>query len=352
MILLSKKKIVYPVTYEKVKEINADYIILNSGRNAGKSYAVKKLIILDHLLKGKKMMYIRRRKEEIKDKDFDYFDDMPINELTDGEYDSIGSYQKNLYFQKLDEKTGKFVNVALVGKQFAVQSERAYRSHVYKDYTVGVYEEFVSTDIYLNNETDSLLNLASSVLRANKGKLYLIGNLTNRNNPYYRDWQLVNFGKQQLDTIDYYTIDDVRIALYRCPDSVGLNKMTFGHSKKAMDGVEYESTPQPKLFDDIENFRTIYTIVFEYNELKYLMLFLQHYNGNVVWYVMPKTTELQKNTRLITNKFVSGNPYATNGFIPLNGNEKELFWHIANNNICFSDNLTGTEFWKFYKSMN
>ena len=349
---MSKKKIVYPVTYEKIKDIKGEYIILNSGRNAGKSYAVKKLIILDHLMKDKKMMYIRRRKDEIKDKDFDYFDDMPIKELTGGLYDAIGSYQKNIYFQVLDEKTGKFLNVKHIGRQFAVQSERAYRSHVYKDFTVGVFEEFVSTDIYLVNEPDALLNLASTVLRSNHGTLYMIGNLTNRNNPYFRDWQLTNYGKQELDTIDYYNIDDVKIALYRCPDSVGLNKMTFGHSKKAMDGVEYESTPQPKLFDDIENFAVLYTMVFEYNDLRYLMQFLRHATDNrLVWYVQPKTTELQKNTRLITNKFVAGNPYATSGFVPLNGNERMIFGQIENNNICFSDNLTGTEFFKFYHEM-
>lgn len=347
-----KRKIVYPVTYEKVREIKADYIILNSGRNSGKSYSVKKIIILDHLLKGGKLAYIRRRRDDIKDKDMDYFDDMPIKELTNGQFDAIGSYQKNLYFQKLDEKTGKFINVQHVGRQFAVQSERSYRSHVYKDYTVGVFEEFASTDIYLDNEPDTVQNLVSTILRSNKGVMYMVANLENRDNPYFREWSLVNFGKQKENTIDYYNLGDVKIALYRCPNGVGLNNMAFGHSKKAIDGVEYRSEIQPKLFDDITAFESIYNFVFEFNELKYFIQLLRHITKNsYTLYCTPKTTPIQPNTRLITNHFVSGNPYATNGFIALTQNENIVFNMIRNNNICFSDNLTGSEFKRFYKQI-
>ena len=347
---MSRKKVVYPVTKEKVKSIDADYIILNSGRNTGKSYSCK-LLALDEILKGNKFAYIRRYKEEIADKDFNYFDDIPISTITKGEYDTIGSYQKKLYLQKYDESKGKFVNVKCVGQQFCISAESQYRSRVFKDYTIAIFEEFITTDIYIANETQAVQNLASSILRSRKGKIYLIGNLTTRNNPYYREWELSGALNQKIDTIDYYTYDDVKIAVYRCPDGVGLNKMTFGQAKKAVDGLEYTSTKQPHLFDDIENFKYLYRMVFEYNDLKYLISVLQHrYKKQLVTvYVEPKTSDIQKKTRLITNKYTQGNLYATKGFVAINKNEERIFKMMKQGNICFSDNLTGTEFNKLIK---
>lgn len=346
---MSAKKIVYPVTKEKIKSIEADYIILNGGRNCGKSYSCK-LLALEEILKGNKFAYIRRYKEEITDKDFTYFGDIPINTLTKGEFDSIGSYQKKLYLQKYDEKSGKFLNVKCVGEQFCLSNEDKYRSRVYKDFTIAIFEEFITTDIYLNNETDKIQNLASTILRSNKGRLYLIGNLTTRNNPYFREWELTGALTQALDTTDFYTFDDVKIAVYRSPNGVGLNKMTFGHSKKAIDGVEYTSTKQPHLEYDYSNYEVIYNFVFEYNIMSYLIQLLSHKTKDILTlYVQPKTTPVQKDTRLITNQYTKGNPLATKGFVPLSKGEMQIFDMIKTGNICFSDNLTGTEFNKFIK---
>ena len=39
------KKIIHPVTVERLEKIQGDIIILNGGRNTGKSYSVKVLML-------------------------------------------------------------------------------------------------------------------------------------------------------------------------------------------------------------------------------------------------------------------------------------------------------------------
>ena len=83
----------------------------------------------------------------------------------------------------------------------------------------------------------------------------------------------------------------------------------------------------------------------------FLMELLQHkISGAVTWMVSPKNTKPQENTRIICNKFILDN-YATQGFIPLSDGEKIAFNYLKNDKICYSDNLTGTEFKQCYNML-
>lgn len=347
------KKIIHPVTVERLEKIQGDIIILNGGRNTGKSYSVKVLMLREAFkainknnICECKFIYLRRFHDDTKDiYSQTYFDDINISLITNGKYNSVIVYRHEIYLGNIDEN-GKQTRDVNIGRVCSMTKVITYKSQVFANYKYIVFEEFVS-DQYTVDEPNKLLNFMSTVFRDRKGVVYMIGNLVSRFNPYFREWELTGAMTQALDTIDSYRFEDVNIKVWRCPDGVNLNKMAFGHAKKAIDGVEYESTVQPHLDIDREQAQLIYTLVLQHNEIMYLMELLS-VDNNIIWYVSPKTTPIRKNTRVVTNKFTP-DAITTNSFIGLNENEARAFDLLRRNKVCFSDNLTGTEFKQIIK---
>ena len=93
-------------------------------------------------------------------------------------------------------------------------------------------------------------------------------------------------------------------------------------------------------------YNNLYTIVLEYNEFKFLCELLQdkEESNNIFWYVQPKTTEVKSGTRVISNKFSPDPYYSLSLRRPINDNERQVFNMFNKGKVCFSDNLTGTEF--------
>ena len=350
---MANKKIIHPVTVEKLEKINGDIIILNGGRNTGKSYSVKVLMLKEAFNSinelgqcTAKFIYLRRFHDDTKDIfSQTYFDDININLITGGKYNSVIVFRHEIYLGNIDDN-GKQTKDVNIGRVCSMSKVITYKSQVFANYKYIAFEEYVS-DQYLTTEPDKLLNFISTVFRDRKGVVFMIGNLVSRFNPYFREWELTGALGQTLDTIDTYKYNDVVIKVWRCPDGVNLNKMAFGHAKKAIDGVEYESTVQPHLDIDRESAQLIYTVVLQHNELLYLMELL-NVDNNLIWYVSPKTTPIKKGTRTVSNKFTM-DALTTNTFIGLTANEGRAFDLLRLNKICYSDNLTGTEFKQIIK---
>lgn len=345
---MANKKIIYPVTVEKLEKIKGDYIMLIGGRSTGKSYSVKYKMIRDayNSIEGgvcmSKFIYLRRFLDEIKDIfTQSYFDDIPVKELTNGAYNMVTVYRHEIFLGNMNEETGKETREILIGRVCALSWNTKYKSQVFQNYKYIVYEEIIA-DSYINNETKALFNFNSTVFRNDKGTCFLIGNLISRFNPYYREWNLTNALTQEENTIDTYKIDNVVIKLWRCPNGVN-NKMVFGHAKKAVDGVEYETEVKPHLPKDIEEYNILYTVVLKHNDFMYLCELLNDKQNNITWYVQPKTTPVQKNTRVITKDYAIS-PLWSNSFRALTEGERTAFDLIRAGKVCYSDNLTGTEF--------
>ena len=89
----------------------AIYNILLGERSNGKSYATKKLCLWEAYHekdfktgKPKKRYqfgYLRRWREEIKSRDIElYFADMPIEEITDGQFNGVYSYRNDIFLKR------------------------------------------------------------------------------------------------------------------------------------------------------------------------------------------------------------------------------------------------------------
>ena len=375
MATLSKKKTAEKTDFVKAKTVEKiagdnDIIILLGERSNGKSFAVKELLLKRAYKYGEQFGYLRRYNEDTKDYLVgEYFSDVIrnkngheyIKEWTEGKYTTITAYRKSIYFANVSEDGEKIIRGAKIGRMFGLSNSEHYKSLSFPEIKNIVYEEFVTSGYYLQGqggEPKLLLNFLSTVFRHERGHLYCIGNKVSRINPYFGEWQLTNIPKQKVNTVDIYhvkneeTDTETKIAVYMTHTMKINSGMFFGNAAKAITGGEWETDEQPHLTGHRDDYNLIYTTVFKYDRTTFLMEFLQsRVNPNdFTWYVTPKTTPIQKNTRVVANTYNLNN-LCTIGFVPLTKNEQTIFSMIRQGKVCFLDNLTGTEFKQCYNML-
>lgn len=161
-------------------------------RSNGKSYQVKhKKAVEKYLKTGKRFILMRRLREEITSEKIEqYFQDVDVSKLTNGKYNCITLYRKNLYLSIYDNETGKTKRFEKIGYVVALSTEQNYAGASYLDVEDIIFEEFMSRTTYLSNESNKLMNFYATVDRKRlKVRLWLVGNTISRVCPYINDWR-------------------------------------------------------------------------------------------------------------------------------------------------------------------
>lgn len=325
------------------------WMILYGMRSNGKSYAVKKYA-LEQAAKGIKFVYLRRWSEDIKAKEVDtYFDDMDVEQITDGKYNGVTAYQGFFYFTYFEDDKEKRGDQ--IGRYCSLNQAERYKSQVFKDYGVVIYEEFLTNKIYLgsndNPEPKQLMQFVSTVARDRNIYVFLIGNTISRVCPYFSEWGLKGIMQQQPGTIDIYHLRGengvVDIAVENCEVVETKSKMFFGNTAKQITSGEWEVNDCPKLLKPYAFYNMLYEIDMQYGEFKYIMqLLADGETGGTFVYIYPNTTG-RKIRRVITNIF-NVDPMISNGLNPRIKAECLISECFRTGKVCYSDNLTGTDF--------
>lgn len=325
--------------------------ILYGMRSNGKSYSVKKHVI-ENALKGRNFVYLRRWSEDIKTASVEaYFDDMPFGELTDGKYQGIKAYQGYLYFYTIGEDDKPVRSGPAIGRYCALNMYERYKSQVFKDVDSIVYEEFLTDKFYLGTsetpEPKLLMQFVSTVARDRDINVFLIGNTISRVCPYFSYWGLKGVMQQKPGTIDIYHLRGengvVDIAVENCEIVATNSKMFFGLAAKQITSGEWDVDEVPKLLKPYEFYSMLYELTVVAGDFKYIMQLLSDdENGGLFVYVYPNTTE-RKTVRILTPEFHT-DPFITNGFRNDIKAEVAMCNAIRAGKICYSDNLTGTDF--------
>ena len=342
----------YPIYSKDIRRLapECDYLILYSNRDTGKSYATKEYLLSEAYDKGAEFVYLRRGRLEVKDIDTaDYFADMDISKITKGEYQYINVFRRRIYFA--NDEDGKIVNKKKIGYVMSLQEMESRKSLMYPKVETIVFEEYVTESYYLPHEADSIFpNLISSIFRDRKGFVIMVGNKVSKFNPYVQEWNLHKLPSQKTDTIDDYEFTDeggktVKIKSWNIKPREDTSGMFFGNSAKNIDGDSYKVQSQNKLDDDVESFTVVHSLVVDVQNIKYLMQFMRHKTdpSRFTWYVSPKTTPIQKGTRVITDKY-SSDPLTSHSFTPLTEGERIAFDYIRRGKIAYVSNMLGTEF--------
>ena len=356
------------VSQKKIAQLEKthEYIMLLGERSCGKSFATKNHCITRAIESGGDEMFIYLRRYDADTKDslcVGYFADVPVYEMTKGMYDTIDVYRKGIYLANIDQETGKITNRKKIGFVHALNNSERYKSLMFPKVERIIYEEFISMNgQYLpaaGGEPDLLEQYVSTIFRHRKGHVFLIGNLISRICPYYRKWSL-DIKNATAGGVQEYVFKsesegktvDTRLCVYMT-DSLNYNSgMFFGSVAKSITQGAYECTEQPHLPEHIGHYNKVYTVVMQHEDFMFLMYMLVHkeHPERMTWYVEPKTKpEIKKNTRVISSQF-SDNILWTNSFEPLSKQESYIFSLLDDDKICFSDNLTGTEFKNILKN--
>lgn len=161
-------------SYDKVLSYNAFLNILIGERGVGKTYGAKKYVINRFLKKNKQFVYIRRYETDL--------------------IESVGSSSDNKFFEQIKEefpdhkfdihKTKKvrklIIDKKVCGYALPLSSADSLKSSTYENVDTIIYDEFMlkegSTQHYLRNEPEFILDLIETVARLRDVKIFLLGN--------------------------------------------------------------------------------------------------------------------------------------------------------------------------------
>lgn len=330
----------------------AQYNILLGERSNGKSYQVKHYCIKRFLYDNEMFVYLRRFTVENKNMMVNaYFGDVDIKKLSKGKFDAIDIWRGEIWLCIYDEKN-KLIRDTKCGLVMSLSISSHYKSMSLLSIKNIIFEEFITDDLYLPNEPNRLQQLISTIARRNEICVFLIGNTISRLCPYFNEWQLVNIPKQKQGTIDLYRmkteqIDEkgeriiITIAVEVCENSGKNGKMFFGNVASAINEGAWETDVHPHMEYDYKECKSLYGITFSKHNMIYIAEILRSPDDTMFIFVRP--TKKVNTRRHITREY-SDDFMITSKFVQITRGDKVFAQLLKLNNVCYSDNLTGTEF--------
>lgn len=348
--MAKKKK--YDIT--KLVQTGANYLIPLGKRSNGKTYQVRKKVLEDAYTGRGNFVYLRRYRDDIKQSYVQsWFEDENFNieDVTEGNYNTVICWQGFIFFGKYDEETGKTEKGARIGRYCALNEDYRYKSQSFPHTINIVYEEFVTDGIYLNNEPNRLQQFVSTVFRDDKGSVFLIGNTLSRVCPYFYEWGLSNTLRQPQGTIEIYNkhMQDshgndviVKIAVENCNNDGVNSGMFFGQTAKQIVSGEWDVEPFPRLPKALEEYDDIYKLSVCYQDFIFGLQLLCDENGAIYLYVSNMDKPFD-DFRIIQEDF-SDDIKITSSLDNRSKAEMKMRECFKNNKTCYSDDLTGTDF--------
>lgn len=234
-------------TLDAILTHNADYNMIYGERSNGKTTAVLRYGLEDHINSGyvNQLAIIRRWEEDFKGKNGQQmFENIVhlgwVEELTKKKYNSIYYYSQRWFLCNYDEfgnKTAQADDPFALG--FSITSEEHYKSTSYPNIKTILFDEFITRQYYLPEEFVKFQNLLSTIIRLRTDvKIFMCGNTINKFCPYFAEMGLSGVKKQQRGTIDVYTYGDSTL-------KVAVEYSDFPSKKKASN--KYFAFNNPKL---------------------------------------------------------------------------------------------------------
>lgn len=324
------------------------------------SYKDKEHVIKKSIKKGNRFILMRRLKEEIKAEFIEqYFMDVDVIKLTDGEYNCITLYRKHIYLSNYDVETGKTTRGLHIGYAVALSTEQNYAGGSYLDVTDIIFEEFMSRGVYLADEVNKLMNFYSTVDRK-RGivKLWLVGNTISRVCPYIEEWDLFNIiqeknqGKMMIKWIPTGDVDEdgvpveVLLAVEHCRET-GRTSYIIGSHASMLNKGHWQSDPQPLLPKSYKCYKKLYQIMFLYKSFKFACNYMMDKETkDLIWFIYPYTKEIKDGIIVFSDRIKQSPYYQRDIYNPSIKNKKlrDLLLTFRENRIFYANNLCGTEF--------
>ena len=324
------------------------------------SYLKKEEVIKQAQTKGNRFILMRRFREELNSSWIEsYFSDVDVENLTNGEYNMITMYRKELFLTFYDVETHKSKRGLKIGYAIALSTEQNFAGGSYLDVTDIIFEEFMSRTMYLHDEANKLMTFYSTVDRK-RGlvKLWLVGNTITRVCPYIQDWGISNImftlkqgeiksvwiptGEYDEDGVKVY----VKLAIEHCKSTGSSNYVIGTHANSTNKG-EWQSDPQPKLPKSYNEYKKLFRIMFCYKTFKWVGEYLlDNITKDTCWFIYPYSGDIKDKTIVFSDIIKTSRYYQRDIYNPSikNKNIIEILRTFKENMIFYSSDLCGTEF--------
>lgn len=345
-------------TLNNILAHNADYNIIYGERSNGKTTAVLRLAILDHINSDYKnqLGIIRRWEEDFKGNNGKQMFEGIVNlgwidEFTNGEYNAVLYFAQKWYLVKYDKDGNKIKQEAepfAIG--FAISSEEHYKSTSYPNVKIILFDEFITRGYYLPQEFVKFQNLLSTIIRLRDDvKIFMCGNTINKFCPYFAEMGLRGIKKQKQGTIDIYTYGNsglvVAVEFSDFPSKKKVSNKYFAFDNPKLEMItsgSWEIDIYPHLPQKYTPSDVMYQFFIKFDDE------LLHGNviscdDNLFIYIHKKTTPIREDTEWLVYQ---QNPdyrvnYRTNILKPYSKPDKYIKMLIDRNKIFYQDNEVG-----------
>ena len=355
----NEKKVHYNL--DNIDKTNSIINIIYGQRSNGKSYQVKhKKGVLKYLKTGKRFILMRRWKEEITTEKIErYFSDVDVTVLTNGRYNCITVYRKEIFLSNYDFESGKTKRGEKIGYAVALSTEQNYAGASYLDCEDIIFEEFMSRSDYLPDESDKLMNFRSTVDRnRNVVKLWLVGNTISRSNPYIIEWGLFRIiSGQKQGTIESVELPTgtynengeeitLKCSIEHCANTCGTS-YAIGKHKDMINKGDWQTDPQPHLPKSYKEYKKMFRFIFLYKSLKFCCEYLMDTETHeCCWFIYPYKGKIDNKTIVISD-IVKVSPYWQRDIYNCtfrNNKINDLLRTFRETNVFYSTDLCGTDF--------
>lgn len=338
----------------------AKFFMLMSERSSGKTTAWLLIGMIMNKLYGTTIQYIRQSVDMIKSSSIELFrvileydNGRYIEQLTDGEYNSIYIFWRQAYYCLVDEK-GKIITKS--EKPFltllSIDNSKNYKSsyNAPKGDLI-IFDEFLNRDGYKPNEYLNFMDLLSTIIRERKSPIIImLANAVDYTSPYFREFEIVKEIKQ-LKTGDYKFIKTEKgtniyaeiIGVKQTNIKKEINRLFFGFNNTALNSItggesawSFESVPHFLANETDEILAK--NIRLDCNDIYIALDIIQTENNGICIFAHPATKNYS-DTIILTN----GNIDNSNKFFGFgHGKIFDLIWKLYKlNKFYYDTNETG-----------
>jgi len=213
---------------DKIRQTNADYMIIYGERSNGKTYDTLRHAIDNFARTGQEQfVYMRRNEDEVTAKHAKQFVANHAEVIKDkfGDTATIDYYAGAYYiYPNRDERPRERW---LIGHVMSVSGWLKYKGNAYPNVTTIILDEFLSTRRYFYENVDTplqefndFLNNVSTIVRdRNNVKIYLLGNTVSRYSAYFDGFGIDPFKIKQGTIVSFKTKAGAVVAVEHCKGS-------------------------------------------------------------------------------------------------------------------------------------
>ena len=354
------KQVHYDIMPLKSKKCDINLIL--GEKSNGKSYQAKNVIAIEDYLnkalydyekEGYRFILLRRWREDVTNLWVEkYFSDVDVKKITNGKYNIITVYKKEIYFSVADE-FGKVKRGEKIGYVMSLSTEQHFSSGSFLDVKNIIFEEFMERGMFLPKEPSRLLIFYNTIDRKRgTTKLWLVGNTISRVCPYLTDWGLLptlrTMKQGDIKVVEIPNENNVvKIGIEYCKSSGG-KQMSFGQVSKMIETGAWQTEKQPQLPKSLKEYDKQFNIGFQYKGFRFVaMLLCDKETKDVVWFIYPRQKEFTNDKMLIFSDQIKQSQYWQRNIYNLTFKNERLERALSTfreSNIFYSDDLTGTDF--------